>query len=125
MKPALTGVVVDDEPQIRETFSSVLRHAGMRVFEAASGKTGLTLARRSHPDFIVTDIDMPEIDGLELCRRLRRAKSTRHVLIIVVSGIAAEQGDEAIAAGCDVVLAKPCPPSVLIATIRRLIAERS
>jgi CheY-like chemotaxis protein len=67
---------------------------------------------------------MPDLDGLELCRRLRRAPTTAKLLIVVVSGAAATQRDEAVAAGCDVVLEKPCSPAVLVTTIQRLLVKR-
>jgi len=83
----------------------------------------LRLAQPSAPDFVVTDIEMPDLDGLELCRRLRQLPATSKIPIVVVTGAAMTQGDEATAAGCDVVLAKPCSGALLLATIQRLLAR--
>ena len=118
------GLVVDDDAQLRLLFAQVLRRGGLRVLEAGSGREALRLAQPSAPDFVVTDIEMPDVDGLELCRRLRQLPATSKVPIVVVTGSAVTQGDEATAAGCDVVLAKPCSGALLLATIQRLLADR-
>jgi CheY-like chemotaxis protein len=117
------GLVVDDNIEIRRLFALALRHGGLRVLEAGSGREALKLAHTSAPDFVVTDIEMPDLDGLELCRRLRQLPATSNVPIVVVTGSAVTQGDAATAAGCDVVLAKPCSPALLLATIQRLLVH--
>lgn len=119
---APVGLVVDDEPMIREVFSEALRRAGLQVFEAADGGTALRLAKANRPDVVITDIQMPGGDGLELCRTLRADPSLQRVRIVVVSGMAATQGAAAVAAGCDAVIEKPCRPTVLVATVQRLLA---
>jgi two-component system response regulator MprA len=119
---APVGLVVDDEPMIRAVFSEALRRSGILVFEAASGSSALALAQATTPDVVVTDIQMPGGDGIELCRTLRGDPALNRVRIVVVSGMAATQGAAAVAAGCDAVIEKPCRPTVLIATIQRLLA---
>ena len=118
------GLVVDDDVQLRFLFAQVLRLGGLRVLEAGSGREALKLVQPSAPDFVVTDIEMPDVDGLELCRQLRQLPATSKVPIIVVTGSAVTQEDEATAAGCDVVLAKPCSGALLLATIQRLLVEK-
>jgi CheY-like chemotaxis protein len=118
----LLGLVVDDSAQIRALFARALGRAGMRTIEAGSGLEALELAHTSALDFVVTDIEMPDMDGLELCRRLRQLAATSMVPIVVVTG-APSQADEATAAGCDVVLLKPCSPALLLATIQRLLVK--
>jgi two-component system, OmpR family, phosphate regulon response regulator PhoB len=117
----LTGIVVDDEPPVRTLFARVLRRAGMQVFEAESAKVALALAQTTSPDFVVTDKEMPETDGIELCRRLRDEPAFKDLRIVVVSGSASQQAVDAIAAGCDAVLAKPCSSKTLLETIQRLL----
>jgi len=68
---------------------------------------------------------MPDLDGLELCRRLRQLPATSKVPIVIVTGSAVTQAHEATAAGCDVVLPKPCSPALLLATIQRLLVPSS
>ena len=118
------GLVVDDDAQLRLLFAQVLRLGGLRVLEAGSGREALRLVRPFAPDFVVTDIEMPDVDGLELCRQLRQLPATSKVPIVVVTGSAVTQEDEATAAGCDVVLAKPCSGALLLATIQRLLEHK-
>lgn len=118
------GLVVDDDTELRFLLAQALRRGGLRVLEAGSGREALRLAQTSAPDFVVTDIGMPGLDGVELCRRLRQLPATSKVPIVVVTGSAVTQADEATAAGCDVVLAKPCSGALLLATIQRLLPDR-
>jgi CheY-like chemotaxis protein len=120
--PASIGLVVDDDPHIRGLFAQVLRRGGIQILEARSGLEALEIAQTSALDFVITDIEMPVMDGLELCRRLRRLTTTTMLPIVAVTG-APSQADEATAAGCDVVLPKPCSPALLLATIQSLIVK--
>jgi len=118
----LRGLVVDDSAQVRKMLTSALGRQGIRTLEAGSGVEALELARTSEIDFVVTDLEMPGMDGIELCRQLRRLTVTSTVPIVVVTG-AHTQAEEATAAGCDVVLPKPCSPALLLATIQRLLVK--
>lgn len=120
----ITGLVVDDNPEVRALLAVALRRAGFESVQAANGRAALEIAKAHRPDFVVTDLQMPEVGGIELCRLLRRDPSLSHVRIVVVSGVAATEGAAALTAGCDAVLEKPCSPMVLVATIRRLLALR-
>ena len=117
------GLVVDDDAELRVLFAQILRLGGLRVLEAGSGREALRLVQPSVPDFVVTDIEMPDVDGLELCRQLRQLPATSKVPIVVVTGSAVTQEDEATAAGCDIVLRKPWSGALLLATIQRLLVQ--
>ena len=82
------GLIVDDDPQVRRLLAEALRRAGIRILEARSGYKALKLAERSAPDFVVTDIEMPDMDGVELCQRLRELPRVANVPIVAVSGAA-------------------------------------
>ena len=118
------GLVVDDDPHVRAFLAETLRRGGMQIFVAESASEALTLAQAIEPSFVVTDVEMPGMNGLELCRQLRRSAATEKLIIVLVSG-ATTQGDAATAAGCDAVLAKPCSPALLVATIRQLLVKPS
>jgi CheY-like chemotaxis protein len=119
------GLVVNDDVNTRRLFSEALRQVGVCVLEAKSGREALRLTQTAVPHFVVTDIEMPDVNGLELCRRLRQLTATSTVPIVVVSGAAATWRDEAAAAGCDVVLPKSCSPALLLETVQGLLVKPS
>jgi two-component system response regulator ResD len=112
-------LVVDDRPNVRRAFAGVISRSGMHVEEADNGRKALDLALERTPDAIVSDIQMPEMDGLELCRHLRANPLTRHVVVVIVSGDLSRH--EAVEAGCDAILEKPCPPTLLVQTLKQLL----
>ena len=69
--PALTILVLDDEPQIRRVVRHALEGDGTRVLEAATGREGIDLAAAQRPDLIVLDLGLPDISGAEVCREIR------------------------------------------------------
>jgi CheY-like chemotaxis protein len=114
-------LVVDDMPLVREVFGRVLTLSGMAVSFATDGHEGLTAARAMVPDLIVSDLEMPRMDGVAFCVALRADETTRRVPIVVVTGSGGVQARAALDAGCDAVLPKPCARDLLIATIRDLL----
>ena len=117
------GLVVNDDPEERRFLAAALRRNGIRILEARSAYEALKLAERDAPDFVVTDIEMPDLDGVELCRRLRELPGAANLPIVAMSGGSRTQGDDATAAGCDAILPKPCSPALLVATIQRLLEK--
>jgi CheY-like chemotaxis protein len=114
-------LLVEDDRDTREMYSEYLSYSGLTVTEAATGRRALERARERCPDVVVTDIAMPEMDGLELSRRLRSSVPTRDVPIIAVSGQASDRAREA---GADVVLDKPLAPDALLHAIEDVLKTR-
>ncbi|CAN5697162.1 N/A [soil metagenome] len=116
-------LLVEDDGDGRRLYALWLTVAGFTVKKAHNGLQALERAFESVPDIVVTDLNIPGIDGFELTRRLKLDPRTREVPVIAVTGYAAFQADPARArrAGCDVVLEKPCSPDDLEAAIRTLI----
>ncbi len=81
-----TILLVDDEPEILELYSEVLALMGHDILRACDGKQALGVARRWHPDLVVTDWMMPRMDGVELCRALSQAEDLRDIPIVMHSG---------------------------------------
>lgn len=82
-------LVIDDDPWIREILYMSLTEIGnYGVIEADSGRAGLTAACRSHPDAIVLDLCMPQMDGMEVLRQLHACQSTQMIPVIILSAIA-------------------------------------
>jgi len=116
-------LVVDDMLLVRQVFGRFLTLSGMAVSFAADGHDGLTAARASVPDVIVSDLEMPRMDGIAFCAAIRADEKTRHVPIVVVTASGGEEARAALDAGCDAVLPKPCSRELLVATIRDLLAR--
>jgi CheY-like chemotaxis protein len=79
-------LIIDDEPALREVLSRALRTAGHTGHVAENGAAGIRLFHRLHPALVVTDIVMPEIEGIEVIRKLREADPTVPILAISGSG---------------------------------------
>jgi two-component system KDP operon response regulator KdpE len=109
-------LVVDDEPNIIATIAPLLRARGYEVFSAMTGGAALDAVGRDKPDLIVLDLGLPDMDGAEVCRRVRQASG---VPILVLSARGAE-GDKvnALDAGADDYVTKPFGTEELLARIR-------
>jgi two-component system KDP operon response regulator KdpE len=116
-------LVVDDEPQITRVLRTVLMSHGYQVRTAAEGEAALANFNEWRPELVITDLYMPRMDGLELCRRIR---AQSNVPIIVLS-VKAEEGTkvEALDSGADDYVTKPFGIDELLARVRAtLLAVR-
>jgi two-component system KDP operon response regulator KdpE len=121
--PPLRVLVVDDEPPIRRFLRPSLRAQGYHVLEAENGVAALDLIGRNPPDVIVLDLGLPDIDGVEVIRRLRRQGST--VPVIVLSSRTDEPGKvEALDLGADDYVTKPFGMEELLARLRAALRHR-
>jgi two-component system NtrC family sensor kinase len=117
-------LVVDDAPDVRQIHARFLHGSGMDVVVAENGRAALDLARLAVPDVVVTDADMPVMDGLDLCRHLRAHAGTRDVMVVLVTGDAVAHADAARTVGCDAVLRKPCSRLLLLDTVHEVLERR-
>ena len=119
-----TVLVADDEKAIVELVRFTLEDIQVRVVEAFDGARALELARQTRPDLVLLDVQMPRLDGLEVCRRLRQAPECAHTRIVMLSA-AGQARDRArgLAAGADEYLTKPFSPLRLLALVRSLVPE--
>lgn len=96
------------------------------ILEAENGKVGMEIALRENPELIVTDVMMPVMDGMELCRELRADPETSHVPIIMLTAKSSEEHSiEGVEAGADVFLPKPVNMVKLVAQVDKLLELRS
>ena len=115
----LRVLVVDDSPLDRKIVTSRLAREGHHVQTAVDGEDGLARALRWNPHVIISDWMMPRLDGLELCRALRRAESASHVYVMMMtSNDQSEDLVTALAAGADDYIPKPINHAVLVARLR-------
>ena len=109
-------LVVDDEPAILATMAPLLRSQGYEVVTALAGRAAIEAAERDHPDLVVLDLGLPDIEGVEVCRTIRRDQA---VPIIVLSARGAERDKvAALDAGADDYVTKPFGTEELLARIR-------
>lgn len=117
-----TILVVDDEPETSELLRVVLRSMNCRILWAATGAQGLRLAASEMPDLAVLDLNMPGIDGREVCRRLREQERTFSLPILILTGDSRIKQEAAcFGVGADDYLVKTTPPLRLQARIRRML----
>lgn len=109
-------LVVDDEPQITRTLRHSLSAHRYDVRTAADGVSGLDTFRDWHPDLIITDLQMPEMDGIEFCREVRKS-STLPIIVLSVRGEERTKV-EALDAGADDYVTKPFGIDELLARVR-------
>jgi two-component system KDP operon response regulator KdpE len=112
-------LVCDDEAQILRALRVILRDAGFEAVPAVSGEEALDLAAVRHPDAAIVDLVLPDIDGVEVCRRLREWSE---MPIIVLSAVGEEDAKvRALAAGADDYVTKPFGPRELIARLEAVL----
>lgn len=119
-----TVLIADDEPHVIELVRVTLADDRLQVVEAVDGEGALVIARAIRPDVILLDVQMPGIDGLEVCRRLRSDPAFAETTIVMLTA-AAQKDDVArgLAAGANHYLTKPFSPVALLALFERVVPE--
>lgn len=115
-------LVVEHNPVVQRLERYFLEQAGFSVEFTADGITALARARELRPKILVTEILVPKLDGLSLCRAIKSDPETNHIVVMIFSHLQAE--DRAGEAGADAFLAKPLDEALLIATVERLLASK-
>ncbi len=112
-------LVVDDEPKVARLARDYLEKNGFRVLTAADGQSALAAARREKPDLVILDLMLPQIDGREVCRILRRESDVPIIMLTALS----EEIDQVtgLEIGADDYITKPFSPRALVARVRALL----
>jgi CheY-like chemotaxis protein len=122
LKQNLTGkkiLLVDDNPVNIELLAQTLQSENLEIFTATNGKVGLEVTHKYTPDLILLDIAMPEMDGFEMCRRLKGNDETRDIPVIFVSAKAdREEIEEGFSLGCEEYITKPFQLKAVCSRIR-------
>ena len=118
-------LIVDDDPFIRKLVATTLEDvADFELVEARDGQEAVEMARSAGAQLVFLDIDMPELDGIEACRRLRSEPETARATIVMLTATAGQDAErEAQSAGADLFLTKPFSPLELLRLVDDLGAD--
>ncbi|HXT49061.1 MAG TPA: response regulator [Gemmatimonadaceae bacterium] len=116
-------LVVERDPHVRDLETFFLNEAGFGVEFAADGMAALEMARAITPDIIITEVLVPKLDGLALCRSIKGDPVLNRTIVLIFSILAAE--GRAREAGADAFLMKPLAERRLVSTVRDLLARRA
>lgn len=120
VKPRI--LVVDDEPEAVELVEFNLKQAGFDVISAGDGVEALKKARSVLPELIILDVMLPEVDGMEICKMLRRDKTTARIPLIMLTAKAAEIDRVlGLELGADDYITKPFSPRELVLRVKKLL----
>lgn len=119
-----TILLVEDNPDNRAIYGTILRHFGYRVEEAATGEDGIRVAREIIPALILMDVAMPGMDGWEATRILKGDAGTARIPVIALTAHAmSEDRRRAEEVGCDGYLSKPVEPRRVVSEVRRILGQ--
>ena len=119
-----SALVVDDDPTVGDVVGAYLARAGFDVHRAADGVTALDLAARMAPDVVVLDLMLPGMDGLEVCRRLRRDQPQVPVVMLTALGGETDR-IEGLELGADDYVTKPFSPRELVLRVQAVVRRAS
>lgn len=123
---AETILVVDDSDAVRSLMADLLLATGFKVATACDGQQALDELGRCRPNLVLLDIEMPRLNGYEVCRRIKSDQETRTVPVMLVSGLStSEDRMRGIEAGADDFMNKPFVVSELLARIGSLLRPQA
>jgi len=116
-------LVVDDEPDIVRVVARIMESCDYQVVTAADGLEALGAAQTEKPDVIILDLNLPGMDGFEVCHRLRATEATRAIPIVMMTAayVSIEDARRGHASGADEYVVKPFLREVLIHNVQRLL----
>lgn len=116
-------VVADDDGDVRGVTARILQRSGHTVVQAADGAAGLEAVREHAPELVVSDIDMPVMSGVDLCRSLRENPSTADLPVLFVSGSLVPRDTRPVDAQATAVLRKPFTRAELLPFVEQLLRD--
>jgi len=128
---AVQILAVDDNPDARVAVSRLLRSAGYDVLEASTGAEGLRLVKERRPDLVLLDVNLPDISGIEVCKRIKSDPETANIFVVHLSAaeISSDSQANGLESGADGYIAQPVKYRELLARVQAMVrimkAERA
>lgn len=118
-------LVVDDEPDIVRAVVRILASRGHHVTTAKDGQEALEQIALSPPDLVILDLDLPRVDGFEVCRRIKSDEATRHIPVVMMTAayISPDDADQGTRLGADEYVVKPFMKQILVHNVERLLPD--
>jgi CheY-like chemotaxis protein len=118
-------LVVEDLRDQAELWADVCAEAGLNAMTASNGAQGYRRARETQPAVVLLDLNLPDIDGWEVCRSLKTDDRTKHIPVVILTARDEPHGARrAEQLGCAAYLKKPCAPPDLVSVLKRVIEEQ-
>lgn len=115
-------LLVDDEPDILEIVGYNLSHEGYNIVTASNGKEAIVMAKKEHPQLIIMDVMMPEMDGIEACENIRKIPELNNIIITFLTARSEDYSQVAgFEAGADDYISKPIKPKLLVSKVKALL----
>ncbi|MGH7854248.1 MAG: response regulator transcription factor, partial [Candidatus Binatia bacterium] len=114
---------VDDDDANRYAKSRILKRAGYQIVEAGTGMDALRLVKESKPELVLLDVKLPDINGLDVCRRIKEDPDSSHIMVLQISASHIATPDRVLGLGCgaDTYLTEPVESTELLATVQALL----
>jgi|Deesub1362A_J573_1020465.scaffolds.fasta_scaffold05959_2 CheY-like chemotaxis protein len=118
-------LVIEDDENNRRLITLILEKHGYRVFMAETGIKGMEMAKKERPDFIILDIQLPDIDGFELIKQIRQSDKLKHIPVIAMTSYAmAGDRERILSAGFNGYIEKPIDPFTIMDEIKTILEEK-
>ncbi|MBX9848336.1 MAG: response regulator [Rhodocyclaceae bacterium] len=120
-----TALVIEDNENNMELITFILEAYGYRTLRAMTGQAGIDMALSNQPDFVLLDIQLPDMDGSEALKAIRAAEAGRKLPVIAVTSYAMSGDRERLlAAGCNGYIEKPIDPLLIINQVQGILSQR-
>jgi CheY-like chemotaxis protein len=124
-QPTATVLIVEDDAAVRELFCAMVQALGYESAVAADGAAALAAVAARPPDLVLSDVGMPGVGGVALCRYLKGRCATAGIPVVLITGMGDELREAAVEAGVDAFLSKPIGLADLGTCLRRLLGSTS
>ena len=123
---SFTLLVVDDEPEIVKLVTKIFEARGATVLSCSDGQQALDKVPAAMPEIVLLDIDLPKVDGWEVCKQLKSNELTRRIPIVMMTAahVTTDEAEKGLGLGADDYIQKPFLREVLVHNIERLLAAR-